>query len=146
MNALSDDIEDERYQEQKLSVAFSVRLWRGSNTVTGQLRLGGSSACLCSNLLLKTRSALRSDNYPQDFIQSWPEKIKGWRLHHLSVLTVFLSDYLHGKGVLHYTQLGTLVIQLMLSTGCHLPILYCCVHLHLIDDLRMCTRGCLRSS
>lgn len=102
----------------------------------------GAQHVCTSNLLLKTRSALRSDNYPQNFIQSWPEKIKGWRLHQFSELTVFLSDYLNGKLVLHYTQLDTLVIQLMLSIGCHLPTLYYGVHLHLFDDFCMCTRGC----
>lgn len=63
-------------------------LWKGSAEegtvwiclrIIGKLRLEGTSGCLCSNLLLKAESPMRSDQVALGCLQFVPENLPGWR-------------------------------------------------------------------
>lgn len=72
--------------------------------------------------LAQSRSAVRSDQVAQGFVQSGLKTCQGWTLHHLPKAPVLVPDSLHEEKCL-YIQGKCLFFKLMVTaSSCHAPL------------------------
>lgn len=104
-------------------------------------RWNGTSAHLCSNLLLKTGSAMVSYNIAQSFMYLCLENLQGWRMNNASEQTLPLPGCPCGEErVSHYIQSETLSVCL---SSFHCAPLWKAWQ-SLLNDIPTGTEGCCK--